>query len=381
MTALLDLPASAARFDRFISRRFATVVLQPTTLCPWGCDYCYLSTTNQRFEMSPQVAEAAASSIEAQGGSHAVEVVWHGGEPLALGVERMRLLLAPFEELRRVGRVRHAVQTGGGLITPGWCELFAEYGFAVGVSIDGPVWANSSRHDRSGRPVHDRIMKGIRTLRAHGVRFTAIAAVTHATIGQPGEIAGFFESLGADSVGFNLEEHEAANTSRPGMDAESARAFWRALLRRRAEGSTLRVRDVDRLLSFLRMARHGSFDDMPALYEPIPTVAWNGDTVILSPELAGVCAPDYGDFVVGNVLRESLPTMLARAHEARYVDEFTQALAACARECEFYAFCRGAQAGNRYFEHGSFAVPETVYCVNTRQSLVRALNDLTEENR
>jgi uncharacterized protein len=103
--------------------------------------------------------------------------------------------------------------------------------------------------------------------------------------------------------------------------------------------------------------------------------------VILSPELAGVRASDYGDFVIGSVLRESLPAMLARAHEARYVDEFTQALAACAQTCEFYAFCRGAQAGNRYFEHGNFTATETAYCVNTRQSLVHAMGDLIEENR
>jgi uncharacterized protein len=76
-----------------------------------------------------------------------------------------------------------------------------------------------------------------------------------------------------------------------------------------------------------------------------------------------------------------LPALLARAHEACYVDEFTHALTACAQGCEFYAFCRGAQAGNRYFEHGGFTAPETAYCVNTRQSLVRAMGDLIEENR
>jgi uncharacterized protein len=288
MTTPADAPASSARFDRFVSRVFGTVVLQPTTLCPWACDYCYLPTKQQNLEMSPSVAAAVAEGITAQGGPHAVEVVWHGGEPLSLGVDRFRVLLAPFEGLRRGGRVRHAVQTGGGLITPAWCDLFAEHGFAVGVSIDGPEWADASRHDRAGRPAHDRIMRGIRTLRAHGVQFTAIAVVTRATVGRADEIAEFFESLGAASVGFNLDEHEGANSARPGIEAAAARAFWRALLRRRAQGSALRVRDVDRFLSFVRRSRDGMLGGGgTALYEPIPTVAWNGDTVILSPELAG----------------------------------------------------------------------------------------------
>ena len=82
-------------------------------------------------------------------------------------------------------------------------------------------------------------MRGVRTLRRHGVRFTAIAVVTPATVGRADEIAEFFESVGATSVGFNLEEYEGANTARPGIDAAAARAFWRVLLRRRAEGSAL----------------------------------------------------------------------------------------------------------------------------------------------
>jgi uncharacterized protein len=379
MTPLLDSSGVSARFDHFISREFATVVLQPTTLCPWACDYCYLTTTAQRREMTPRVAEAVAASIDTQNSGVGVEVVWHGGEPLAIGVDGLSALLAPFEPLRRVGRVRHSVQTGGGLISARWCELFIEHGFTIGVSIDGPAWASASRHDRSGRPVHDQIMKGIRALRAHGVRFTVIAVVTRDTIGRADEIADFFESLSADSVGFNLEEYEGANTRRPAIHAAQAQLFWHALLQRRAQGSPLRVREIDRLMSYLRRTRSGVPRGVDALYEPIPTVAWNGDTVVLSPELAGVRSPDYGDFVIGNVLRESLPAMLARAHEALYVDEFTQALAACANCCEFYAFCRGAQAGNRYFEHGTFTASETAYCVNTRQALIRTLGDFIEE--
>ncbi|MBS2966801.1 radical SAM protein [Actinocrinis puniceicyclus] len=380
MSALEAAHTSSARFDRFVSRRFGVVVLQPTTLCPWACDYCYLPSKDQRLEMLPSTAAAVAASIEAQGGPDVVEVVWHGGEPLTAGVERFRALLEPFEPLRARGRVRYTVQTGGGLITQPWCDLFARYGFTVGVSIDGPEWANAARHDRSGRPAHARIMRGIRTLLDCGVRFTAIAVVTGDTITRPDEIADFFETLGADSVGFNLEEYEGANTNRPPIDAAAARTFWRALLKRRLDGSPLRVRELYRLLGFVRQSRGpSSARSGPALYEPIPTVAWNGDTVILSPELAGVRSKEYGDFVIGNVLRETLPAMLARADKARYVDEFTQALTACAESCEFYAFCLGAQAGNRYFEHGDFSAPETQYCTNTRQELVRALGELIEE--
>jgi uncharacterized protein len=375
----LSTMAPAQRYDQFISRAFGTVVLQPTTFCPWACDYCYLPTKDQRLTMPVEVASAVAASVsEQQASDGCVEVVWHGGEPLAVGLTQFVRLLEPFEELRRSGRVRHAVQTGAGLITAGWCELFSDFGFTVGVSIDGPEWADIQRHDRSGRSAHDRIMRGVRTLRAHGIAFSAIAVVTPATVLRADELAEFFENLGCTHVGFNIEECEGANDTRPGVSSEDARAFWRALLRRRAAGSALRVRELDRLFSFVRDSRSHSSPWSKYLYDPIPTVAWNGVTVLLSPELAGIHEPEYSDFALGNVLDETLPAMLARAHRVRYVDEFTRALGACAAGCEFYDFCLGAQAGNRYFEHGTFEATETAYCRNTRQALVRALNDHTK---
>jgi uncharacterized protein len=220
-------------------------------------------------------------------------------------------------------------------------------------------------------------MRGIRTLQDHNIPFTAIAVVTPATIGRADEMAEFFENLDCTGVGFNIEEHEGANTGRRAVDPSAARRFWSALWNRRSDGSRLAVRELDRLTAYLNATRAGQAET--SLIDPIPTVAWDGETVLLSPELAGSTAPEYDNFSVGNVLATPLPDLLAEAHHARYVREFVQALEACESACEFYAFCRGAQAANRYFEHGSFTVTETAYCVNTRQALVEALHETTLE--
>lgn len=352
------------------------VVLQPTTRCSWQCDYCYLTTRDHRREMTLPVAEGVARGIRAQESDGLVSVVWHGGEPLSLRMDRFEPLLAPFEPLRAERRIRHAVQTNAGLITAEWCELVRRYDFKVGVSIDGPAWANVHRRDAAGRPAFERAMRGIETLKEHGLPFTVIAVVTAETIERADDLMDFFENLGAVSVGFNLEEFEGANRRSPSISRDSAERFWEALFRRRARGSTFRVRELDRILDYMRHLRAGETLQVP-LYGPIPTVAWNGDTVLLSPELAGIKDPAYGDFVVGNVVHETLPAMVVRADGMRYVREFTQALAACAAGCEFHRYCGGAQAGNRYFEHGSFDVTETAYCVNTQQSLVRALHRIS----
>ncbi|WP_285728802.1 hypothetical protein [Nocardiopsis sp. ATB16-24] len=47
----------------------------------------------------------------------------------------------------------------------------------------------------------------------------------------------------------------------------------------------------------------------------------------------------------------------------------------CRQECEFFAFCQGGQASNKYFEHGDFTVTETAYCRNSKIELARALGE------
>jgi uncharacterized protein len=97
--------------------------------------------------------------------------------------------------------------------------------------------------------------------------------------------------------------------------------------------------------------------------------------VLLSPELLGITEPRYGDFIAGNVLHQPITAMLAGAGDLGYVAEFVTALNDCADLCAFYDFCRGAQAGNRYFEHATFTARETTYCRTTRQALIRAAAD------
>lgn len=364
---------------RMISELFHTLVVQPTTLCNLDCSYCYLPDRKRQQLMDARVARALAASVAEQASDSPVEVVWHCGEPLATPLGHMRSLLAEFEALRRAGAISHGVQTNATLIDEAWCELFDAYGFEVGVSIDGPAACNAARVDWTGRPSYERTMRGIAHLQKSDIPFSVICVVTPETIGRVSDLMSFFSDLGCASIGFNLEEQEGANTGRAPIATETAEEFWLQLWQVCGADSRLPIRDLDRLRNWLTSTRAGEVDNRT--FDPIPTVAYDGDVVMLSPELLGIRSEKY-DFVIGNVLHESVPSMLSVAARRAYVREFDQALRTCAASCEYFAFCRGAQAGNRYFETGTFAVAETNYCRNTRQALARAaLTHLTGEPR
>ncbi|WP_306368609.1 cyclophane-forming radical SAM peptide maturase AmcB [Nocardiopsis sp. CC223A] len=361
-----------------IAPGFRSLILQPTTLCNLNCTYCYLPVGDRRSrtEMTTEVAHALAAGLTVMKTDRAVDVVWHGGEPLTTRRAHFRDLVEAFEPLRLRGRVRHSVQTNATLIDDAWCDLFTDYGFRVGVSIDGPATANLSRVDWADTPVFARIMRGIDRLRSHRIEFSAICVVTAHTITRPDALLDFFEGLGAKSVGFNIEELEGANSTRQDIAPHLVRRFWKTMFDRVDNGMTLRIREAERLLGYLadiRQGRANTWDQ--ALIDPIPTVGTNGDVVALSPELLGVKDEDHRDFIVGNVLHDDLASILTRAPNASYVRQHLEGVRQCRRSCEFFAFCQGGQASNKYFETGSFTTTETAYCRNAKQELVRALGE------
>lgn len=373
--------------DRY-QQRFAdpqTVVVQPTTWCNLDCRYCYLPFRKLKHQMSPEVAEALARAVaQFENSDHPTDVVWHGGEPLAVGQRKFASLLAPFEALRRAGRVRHSVQTNATLLTDTWCELLTANDVQIGVSIDGPAVMNAERVDLRGKPAFDRILRGITRLREHGIPFSVISVVSSTGIATPEKLLEFLVALGGDSVGLNIEEIEGANTDRKPPTPVQAQEFWRRTLswvRERPDAP--RIREVERLAEYLRLVRSGRRAEWDRRrLDPIPTVSWKGDVVLLSPELADTTAPEYDDFAAGNLLHRPLAEILRNAHSLRYVRHFLIGLDRCEATCAFFDFCRGAQAANRFFENGSLTTTETNYCRVSRQALVTALSTLAiaEEN-
>ncbi|MFI1189324.1 cyclophane-forming radical SAM peptide maturase AmcB [Streptomyces californicus] len=363
-------------------QRFAapqTVVVQPTTWCNLDCRYCYLPFRKLKHQMPPEVAEALARQVaQLEDTGHPIGIVWHAGEALAVGQQKFAALLDPFEELRRAGRVRHYVQTNATLITDTWCDLLSAYDVRLGVSIDGPAALNAERVDLRGKPAFDRILRGITQLREYGIPFSVISVVGTLGIAMPEELMEFLTALGAHSVGFNIEEIEGVNTDRQPPTALQAEEFWRRILTwSREHPGTPAVREVDRLAEYLQLIRSGQRAEWDRrLLDPIPTVSWKGDVVLLSPELADTTAPEYGDFMAGNIVDRPLTEILRDAHRLRYVRDFLTGLDRCQAECEFFDFCRGAQAANRYFENGSLKTTETNYCRVSRQALVTALSTL-----
>lgn len=348
------------------------MVMQPTQLCNLNCSYCYLPDRNKNRKMSPEVAERVAQGVAELG--NAVEIVWHGGEPLSCGIDHFSNLALPLEHLRKQELVRHAIQTNATLINEHWCEFFKLHQFRVGVSIDGPAWANVKRIGWNGTPAFDKIMRGIHFLREAGIPFSAICVVSGSVLDRAEELYNFFVESGCASLGVNIEEqlgvHSVTINSR--RDGSRVTRFWMKLFAAWQGNPVIKVREFARMLPSLEAFTDGQVQS-PEVYDVFPSIAWNGDVVLLAPEFLNTIAPRYNNFVVGNILNGNLRTIVERGKDALYVKDFIRGVSRCQEECEYFSLCYGGQAGNKFFEHDTTNVTETAFCRNSEKRLADAI--------
>jgi uncharacterized protein len=365
------MPSTTTVTDSAPALRFGpitTVVMQPTTLCNMDCNYCYLPQRRERLTMAPAVARSVARNLaDFDAKQHPVEIVWHGGEPLSVGLAAMRALVAAFDDIE----VIHAVQTNATVIDGAWCAFFTERNIHVGVSIDGPQRANTARVDLAGRETWTRTMRGIERLRAASIPFTAIAVVKDPDPANASELVEFFTALGCTSLGINIEETEGANTAGRPLHLERTVRFWEAITAAWSRNrSGLSIREIDHVADFLR-TRPG-IEDLQ-VRDPYPTVAWNGAVTVLSPELAGYTDSRLGSFASGNILARTFDEILTRAAGAPWVREYATGITACAQVCDYVAFCGGGHASNKYWEHGRLDGTRTDYCTGAKITLMEGV--------
>jgi uncharacterized protein len=162
------------------------LLAKPTgAICNLDCTYCFFLSKEMlypgsRFRMADDLLETYLRQlIEAHARSDEVVVAWQGGEPTMMGLEFFQRSVELAERLKLPHqRLTYTIQTNGTLIDDDWGAFFAEHGFFVGLSIDGPRELHDVfRVDKGGKGSFDRVMEGLRALQRHDVEWNALTTI------------------------------------------------------------------------------------------------------------------------------------------------------------------------------------------------------------
>lgn len=176
--------------------------------CDLGCRYCFYSDEMScrdhavRGIMSRETAERildqAIERVAHRSPQDPLSIGFQGGEPLLAGLDFFRHVCEYVEgHLPRGGRVQWFLQTNGTHMDIESAKFFAEHGFLVGLSIDGPKeYHDRCRVTREGKSVFNRVMRAVDNMRRAGVEFNTLTVVTAASATHAQALYGFFKRAG-----------------------------------------------------------------------------------------------------------------------------------------------------------------------------------------
>jgi uncharacterized protein len=246
------------------------IVLKVHSRCDLACDHCYvyegadLSWHNRPMTLTNEVMGRTAGRIAEHAQAHqldTIQVILHGGEPLMAGVAGLRRIIKELQSaLRDVCRLDLRIHTNGVLLNERFCELFAEHGVKVGISLDGDQAAND-RHRRyaDGRSSYRHVLRALELLRT--ARFRDLYAGLLCTIDIANDPLAVYQALvdlDPPRIDFLLP-HATWDTppARPGGtpedDAGSAYADWLIAIfdRWMRDGRPVQVRTFESIISTL----------------------------------------------------------------------------------------------------------------------------------
>lgn len=329
------------------SRSLTPIIKVVGDSCNLRCSYCFYSQQDQgdRKRMSLETLDSFL-------GQHLgffegpCCFVWHGGEPLLAGIEFFKSVVSLQKQHARAGqKLINNIQTNASLLTDSWAEFFKANDFHIGVSLDG----RGEIHDRfrrtaGGSGSSEHVIRGIETLRRHGLSFGIVQVLTAASAPHVGETFRYFaDDLGAkhwsmnafvDLDGYSCAKNESLSCAQWRDAVMACIDEW---LHR--GDRDLIIREIESLVSGAmgRRSRSCSYNGGCAQYY---CVNWDGgifpcDNFTNTPEMR-----------LGSLAEETLIGILAGARRREVLDRMTSLPVGC-KSCEWQHACHNGCPSHR----------------------------------
>lgn len=299
---------------------------------------------------------------------------FQGGEPTLAGLDFFEDLVEFQKQYGRDGQnVSNALQTNGVLLDHNWAQLFREYNFLIGLSLDGPEEINDAyRFNKAGRGTWKQVIQGMEALQKSKVDFNILCVLNQANVSKPRELWDFYRGLGVDNLQF-IPLAEFNKDGSPMPFAITAEEYGRFLVemfdlwwphRRK-----MRIRFFDNIAESVAGMKPGSCT-LHETCDSYVVVEYNGD----------VYPCDFfveGSWKLGNMTLDSWSEIARRTRRYQFAQKKTLSHPEC-QVCEWQSICHG---GCPKFRHGPNSQFEDLdyFCQAYKMIYARAVGPLRKE--
>lgn len=361
--------------------RITSILIKPASaVCNLDCSYCfYLDRDADPYKelparrMSFDTLERLVDTYLFYSYPNAT-FAFQGGEPTLAGLDFFRKLTELQKQFGRDGQaVSNAMQTNGILLDKDWCQLFREYQWLIGISIDGPEQVNDLyRFNKAGHGTWKRVMQGIEVMQKEKVEFNVLCVLSQANVRQPKETYRFFRRQGLDYLQFiPLAEFDADGSPMPFTISpeEYGRFLCEVFELWWPERRKVRIRFFDNLAEAIAGQKPGSCT-LHETCDSYVVVEYNGD----------VYPCDFfveREWKLGNVNLDSFSEIARRQKRYGFAAKKTLAHAEC-QVCEYQAICHGGCPKTRHGPHRRFEDLD-YFCQAYKMIFARAVGPLRAE--
>jgi len=361
--------------------RIGSLLIKPASaLCNLDCSYCfYLDRDSDPYRTQPQrrmsqeTLEKLVESWLAYSYPQST-FAFQGGEPTLCGPEFFARLCELQKQYGRNGQsVSNSLQTNGVLLNERWCEIFRQYNFLLGISLDGPEPVHDlHRVNKEGRGSWRHVIRAVELLQKRRVEFNALCVVSTANVERPRELYKFYKSLGIHHIQFiPLAEFDQDGNPLPFTPTpeqygrflcEMFGIWWPDIKR-------VRIRFFDNLAESIAGVKPGACN-LHESCDSYVVVEYNGD----------VYPCDFfveSDWKLGNIHADSWIDMARR--QTRYQFAAMKGIhhAAC-DACEYQPICQGGCPHLRRARYGNVEDLD-YYCQSYKMLFENGVGKLTKE--
>lgn len=369
-------PTSAAERPTWLFQKMTPIIKVVGDFCNLKCAYCFY---NQRDQITPHVITVAllkkfiSQYLQMYDGR--IQFIWHGGEPLMTGLDFYRTIIEIQQKYRSSSHtIRNLIQTNGTLITDEWAQFFKEHGFGVGISVDGDRASHDHhRTNHSGEGSFDSVMKGIETLRKHGLIPGTIQTLTRDNLKNACEDFSFFTKvLGVKSLGINhffADEKVDQRMREQSITNEELTAYLKHYIEMllQLDDKSFVLREWENFFAgvFGCRASNCTFNGMCSFYF---CLEYDG-RIYPCDRLSG-----REDLLFGNLSRESLEQILTGTTRRQYAEAVNTIHPDCA-QCRWYHACHNGCA-----HHRVGGIAGKYYFCETRKAVFSSMEELLKNH-
>jgi len=359
-------------------------IIKIASRCNLNCSYCYMYNQGdetykaQPKHMSYEIARNVAIKIKEHCESQNIQsiaIVFHGGEPLLVGLERFKAIVEIFEKSLLGINYMFAVQTNGVLIDGEWLDFFDSKEISIGISIDG----TQGQHDKyrvfhNGKGSYKEVINSVRLSQEHKAFGGALYVVNSSY--NPKEIYDNFKRENVHAFNILLPDGHYNNYPDGKKDFEDI-SYGQWMI----ELYEVWKNDTNNRLSII------FFEDIikNLLYKNEKI----GNQLIGNADNPVVCIETNGDIEILDSLRiceEGITRSNLNALNDNIIDVFEnplfelyykshQILCNTCNACEFKRTCGGGFLPHRYSKKNKFENP-TIYCKDIKALLSYIKSDL-----